>query len=80
MLGSHNFSMAAWGRFSLRNDVQNLHIKSYELSVLALPRLEAAYRRSAQYGFSCTAPHSQAGPQPGVYVEIRVLVQAGAQL
>lgn len=48
---------AAWGCLEL--DASQLHICSYELGVLLLPRLEAAYRTSRWCGFSCT------GGQPG---------------
>jgi tyrosyl-DNA phosphodiesterase-1 len=40
---SHNLSKAAWGEL-LKNG-QQLFIRSYELGVLCLPSLEAAYRR-----------------------------------
>ena len=50
-----------------RRQGPGLYIKSYELAVLLLPRLEAAYRRSPQFGFSCTpgAGALPPGPQPG---------------
>jgi hypothetical protein len=40
---SHNLSKAAWGE--LQRGSQQLFIRSYELGVLCLPALEAAYRR-----------------------------------
>jgi hypothetical protein len=40
---SHNLSKAAWGE--LHKNGQQLFIRSFELGVLCLPGLEAAYRR-----------------------------------
>ena len=45
-------SKAAWGK--LIEGGKKLHIAHYEVSVLLLPSLEAAYRRSRWYCFSCT--------------------------
>jgi tyrosyl-DNA phosphodiesterase-1 len=53
-VGSHNLSGAAWGALQLNG--QQLQILSYELSVLMLPDLEAAYRASPSFRFSCTRP------------------------
>lgn len=43
LLTSHNLSKPAWGE--LQKNGQQLFIRSYELGVLCLPALEAAYRR-----------------------------------
>lgn len=43
LVTSHNLSKAAWGE--LQKGGQQLFIRSYELGVLCLPSLEAAYRR-----------------------------------
>ena len=40
MVGSHNFSMAAWG--VMASDKSSLFIRNYELSMLCLPSLEEA--------------------------------------
>jgi Tyrosyl-DNA phosphodiesterase len=53
MLGSHNLSKAAWGE--LQKGASSLFIRSYEVSVLLLPELEAAYRRHPHSHYSCTA-------------------------
>jgi tyrosyl-DNA phosphodiesterase-1 len=84
MLGSHNMSMAAWGHLDASS--QQLKILNYELGVLLLPSLEAAYQRHPHRGFSCTAAAAQGGasgasgpPAPaGGAVEFWSL--AGAQL
>jgi tyrosyl-DNA phosphodiesterase-1 len=56
---SHNMSKAAWG--TLQKGGAQLFVRSYELGVLLLPSLEAAYRSHPQRGFSCTAPGGAAG-------------------
>lgn len=43
LVTSHNLSKAAWGE--LQKGGQALYMRSYELGVLCLPELEAAYRR-----------------------------------
>ncbi|KAL4420565.1 hypothetical protein ABPG75_010221 [Micractinium tetrahymenae] len=60
-IGSHNLSRAAWG--VLQNEGRELYLRSYEVSVLLLPSLEAAYRRSRWCGFSCTAGSSGGGAE-----------------
>lgn len=52
LLGSHNLSKAAWGE--LQSNRTSLYIRSFELSVLILPSLEAEYRASSNRGFQCT--------------------------
>ncbi|PRW59620.1 tyrosyl-DNA phosphodiesterase 1 [Chlorella sorokiniana] len=52
-VGSHNLSKAAWGQ--LQKNASQLMCRSYELGVLLLPSLEAAYRASRWVGFSCTS-------------------------
>lgn len=54
---SHNMSKAAWG--CLQKGGAQLFVRSYELGVLLLPSLEAAYRSHPHRGFSCTAPRGQ---------------------
>jgi tyrosyl-DNA phosphodiesterase-1 len=51
MIGSHNLSKAAWGEQQSGNS--SIFIRSFELSVLFLPHLEASYRRSSHHGFQC---------------------------
>jgi hypothetical protein len=46
-------SMAAWGHLDAAS--QQLKILNFELGVLLLPSLEAAYQRHPHRGFSCTA-------------------------
>lgn len=52
---------AAWG--ALQKKESQLMVRSYELGVLLVPRLEEAYRTSRWVGFSCTS--SQPQPAPG---------------
>jgi tyrosyl-DNA phosphodiesterase-1 len=66
--GAHNLSKAAWGeeQNSKKYGREILKILSYELSVLLVPSLEKAYRRSPHYGFSCTDGFpSSVGPMRG---------------
>ncbi|KAL4859226.1 Acyl-coenzyme A oxidase [Chlorella vulgaris] len=62
-VGSHNLSKAAWGQ--LQKHGSQLMVRSYELGVLLVPSLEAAYRASRWHGFSCTSsrPWQQQQPQ-----------------
>eukprot|EP00892_Ulva_mutabilis_P008980 jgi/Ulvmu1/6454/UM003_0084.1 len=62
LLGSHNLSKAAWGE--LQKERTSLFIRSYELGVLCLPELEAAYRGHPHRGFSCTAAAAAARERP----------------
>ncbi|GAB4821749.1 hypothetical protein N2152v2_008795 [Parachlorella kessleri] len=55
LLSSHNLSKAAWG--ALKKDDTVLHILHFELGVLLLPGLEAAYLASRHCGFTCTPDH-----------------------
>ena len=58
MIGSHNLSKAAWG--SLIKGGSKLMIRSYELSVLLMPHLEAAYLGHPARGFRCARALGQA--------------------
>ena len=63
LTGSHNTSKAAWGNLeSLGPGASQLRLWHFELSVLLLPRLEAAYRRHPHRAFSCTAGWAEPGP------------------
>ncbi|PRW59425.1 tyrosyl-DNA phosphodiesterase 1 [Chlorella sorokiniana] len=66
-VGSHNFSMAAWGRLDVEKG--SLFIRHFELSVVSFPSLEAAWRRSEQFGFSCTPPPGAPPPGPDPRME-----------
>ncbi|KAI3435989.1 hypothetical protein D9Q98_002047 [Chlorella vulgaris] len=74
-VGSHNLSKAAWGQ--LQKHGSQLMVRSYELGVLLVPSLEAAYRASRWRGFSCTSsrpwqqqqPQQQAQEQPQQQVQ-----------
>ncbi|KAL4431363.1 hypothetical protein ABPG75_006619 [Micractinium tetrahymenae] len=57
-VGSQNISKAAWGGMELDDSV--FRIRSYELGILLLPALDAAYRSSPHCGFSCTGPGTAA--------------------
>ena len=54
---------AAWG--ALQKNMTQLMIRSYELGVLLLPGLEAAYLASRHRGFSCTPGVPAAAPAGG---------------
>lgn len=62
MLASHNLSKAAWG--VLQKGGTQLMVRSYELGVLLLPSLEAAYRSSRWRAFSCTPTGRTSHPAP----------------
>jgi tyrosyl-DNA phosphodiesterase-1 len=74
--GSHNLSVAAWGRLEIEGT--QLYVPSYELSALSLPSLERAYRRHRHYGFCATtgAGAPAAAPQSVRFFAAR---QAGAE-
>ena len=55
---------AAWG--ALNKDGTVLRIFHYELGVLLLPGLEAAYLASRHRGFSCTPEHPGVASTPAV--------------
>lgn len=55
MLTSHNLSRAAWGE--LQKNGTQIQVRSYEMGVLFLPSLEAAYRRHRHRAFSCLPSH-----------------------
>ena len=61
MIGSHNLSKAAWG--SLIKGGSKLMIRSYELSVLLMPHLEAAYLGHPARGFRCARTLGQAATE-----------------
>ena len=52
LLSSHNLSKAAFGE--LQKNATSLFVRSYELGVLFLPSLEAAYRKHPHRHFHCT--------------------------
>ena len=52
-----SFLLAAWGALQLKGT--QFFIRSYELGVLLVPSLEAAYRASRWRGFSCTSTAEQ---------------------
>jgi tyrosyl-DNA phosphodiesterase-1 len=75
--GSHNLSVAAWGRLEIEGT--QLYVPSYELSALSLPSLELAYRRHRHCGFRATtgaSASSAAAPQSVRFFAAR---QAGAE-
>ncbi|CAG9462817.1 unnamed protein product [Pedinophyceae sp. YPF-701] len=68
-LGSHNISMAAWGKLE-KNSTQ-LMVRSYEMGVLLAPCFEEAYLKHPHAGFRChPVPWERGAARRGVGGEV----------